>query len=199
MGRSGMVANHYGFYWEVIQMSVSIRIRAGDKKPFSVNIDALPQRVEVNKSRKGSAVILPMLIIPLLFLFFVLSSVLDLIIALPVVVLLGIVAGLLAWRAIARKGQSDIMDFAQDGVEVVEAGILRDRIWKARYDEFEGVLLREKGSRAKGSANVTYQIIELKHGDPQKILPLYVRQGGEAPTERWQAYARLFSLPALEE
>ena len=52
------------------------------------------------------------------------------------------------------------------------------------------------GKPRSGRTQTTYQIIELKHRDDKKTLPLYVHKTKNAPIERWNSYAELFGLPA---
>ncbi len=91
-----------------------------------------------------------------------------------------------------------IVKFEPAGVTVHERKLLSETEWYARYSEFEGVLLREHTRRNKNSST-TYQIIELKHPDPSKTLPLHVSTGTRPPRSAWESYGQKLALPALRQ
>lgn len=88
--------------------------------------------------------------------------------------------------------------FDKTGVTVNERKITGRANWSLLYSDFEGVLYRERVMRGKNST-VVYQIIELYHKDPDKIIPLYVKATPDVPRKVWEDYARTLNLPALSE
>lgn len=90
------------------------------------------------------------------------------------------------------------MTFDGLGVTVEGNWFLGRRKWSLPYSAFEGVLYREAHA-ANGMGGGTIQIIELRHEDPGKTVPLLVEESNEAPRERWKNYARRLKLPALEQ
>jgi hypothetical protein len=105
---------------------------------------------------------------------------------------------MIAAFAIATLFQKRRVTFHDLGVEVEQRGLFSARRWSALYSDFEGVLYKIRRSRGKNRAT-TYQIIELAHPEAGKTLPLYVATTPEVPRARWENYARLLDLPALEE
>jgi hypothetical protein len=158
-------------------------------------INSFPSRIELGGVRIDKGFLVPIIFV--LFFVGVLLSNIAPDIVLPVMAALIAVVALLVWRIYSRAGRRDVMEFGHDGVFVREAGLLRDRTWKASYDEFEGVRLRERRARAGRSRQATYQIIELVHPDRGRILPLYVRMENDPPLALLEHYSRLFSLPAI--
>jgi hypothetical protein len=89
----------------------------------------------------------------------------------------------------------------------LEVAVERHSLWgAAKWHEsvhrYQGVLLREEEIEERGSGKIRrvkrYGIVELVHEDPGKNVLLYVREGGEAPSEIQEAFARRFHLPELE-
>jgi hypothetical protein len=74
--------------------------------------------------------------------------------------------------------------------------------WRESVHRYQGVLLREEAIEEQGSGKIKrvkrYGIVELVHESPGKNVLLYVREGGEAPAEIQEAFARRFHLPELE-
>lgn len=93
------------------------------------------------------------------------------------------------------------MLFTGREVQVRTRGLFGRREWREPIANYRGVRLREHHMRKEGVGNIattkTYHVIELVHDDPGRILPLYVREGGEAPRHVQEAFARRFELPAL--
>jgi len=88
--------------------------------------------------------------------------------------------------------------FGHDGVEVVGRSLFGRESWSARYDDFQGVLYRTRTVNRK-NGSTTYQIIELRHHEPDRSLPVYVATTTTPPRGEWENYARAFGLPALED
>lgn len=74
--------------------------------------------------------------------------------------------------------------------------LLGREAWRVPLDTFLGVRHRTGIIRRKRSST-TYQIIELVHPDPKKTILLWVERGDAVPRERWETYARLLNLAAL--
>jgi len=74
--------------------------------------------------------------------------------------------------------------------------------WRESVHRYQGVLLKEEAIEEQGSGKIRhvkrYGIVELVHESPEKNVLLYVREGGEAPAEIQEAFARRFHLPELE-
>jgi hypothetical protein len=179
-----------------VLVSVNIIIKSGVDRPFAADIEQLPADIEVPR-REASPAILFIFLIMAFFAFQILSSLAGPGFAAPVVfAAVALVAGLgwLWWR---NRGQPHRIRFEQDGVQVIEQGLLRSRTWQAPYSDFKGVQLRRRGAKStKGKQ--WYQIIELKHPDDHKTLPLYVEKSTDPPHDRWRAYAALFGVQAID-
>ncbi len=174
-------------------MSISIKINAGSDEPFAVDIERFPTKVELEKANSALES-LPFVLFLMVFLYVALSSYAP---SLSFLVLMIAGCGMLvsAFWLVRRSERKNIMAFDKNSVTVTEAGLFRDRQWSARYGDFAAVQLRKRKAKS-GRTQTTYQIIELKHGDDKKTLPLYVHKTKNAPIERWNNYAELFGLPA---
>ncbi len=177
-------------------MSITIKINSGEDKPFAVEIAHLPVEVRLEKPIDGLS-ILPMGLFALVFLYIAVSSFLPSFV-MPALVVAGGGYVLFAIFVLKRAGHKHILRFEQDHVRVTESGLLRDRHWQAAYSEFKGVYLRRRQAKS-GRTQTTYQIIELKHPDKQKTLPLFVDKTKSVPKNRWNAYAKIFQLAAVRE
>ena len=170
-------------------MSVRIKINSGEDRPFAVEIEQLPKQIHLEKPDKT----MPALLLAL-FLLAMIFFVFDLGVALVLGTVLLTFSAFSYWR-----GQRPYaMTFEKDRVLVCEPGLFRDHAWQAYYSEYEGVFQRSRMARS-GSSHTTYQIIELKHFEPNKTLPLYVHKTTEKPIASLAAYAKLFGLPAKAE
>lgn len=91
--------------------------------------------------------------------------------------------------------------FGNNAVEVTGHNVFGKEAWREAYSGYKGVLHREESvSRTggtEGGSSILYQIIELKHDDPAKNIPLMVEQSGSMPREAWEAYAKWLHLPAM--
>ena len=170
-------------------MSIAIKINSGDDRPFAVDIEEFPTRIALDKPENGFMLV-PLGLFIVAALFFVTGAA----VALPVGALLTVLIAFLLWRF----GRQNIMQFEKNGVMVTEAGALKDVYWEAVYTDFSGVHMRTRKAKS-GRTQTTYQIIELKHPDPEKTLPLYVEKTKNVPKTRWQRYARLFDIPPVRE
>ena len=87
-------------------------------------------------------------------------------------------------------------------VAVERQTILGAEKWRESVHRYQGVLLKEEAIEEQGSGKIKrvkrYGIVELVHEEPAKNVLLYVREGGEAPAEIQEAFARRFHLPELE-
>lgn len=176
-------------------MSISIMIQSGDDERFAAEIDGLPAEVAVKRAGGSIVPLFFLLLVPFIFFQFLSSAMPVLVTVFTIVMSAGIIGTIaLAYR---NAGRPHLMRFDKDGVEVTEQRLIGVRRWHAPYDEFQGVQLRHVTARAS-AGKAYYEIIELKHRDPRKTLPLYVARTKNEPSERWQAYARLFRRPALE-
>ena len=174
-------------------MSISIKINAGSDEPFAVDIERFPTEIQLEKAN-GAAEILPFGVYLVVFLSVALNSFAPSI-ALIVLLVTGIGLMVLAYLLVRRSDRKNIMRFEKNSVAVTEAGLFRDQHWQASYVDFKGVYMRRREARS-GRTQTVYQIIELKHPDDKKTLPLFVHKTNNAPVERWKSYAELFDLPA---
>ncbi len=163
-----------------------------------VDLSALPTTVELSPSRAGAVV---QIVFGTAWTFFVWSMFGEvrqqdlpvLFFAVPFS-LIGLGMALYG-LAILRRTRSVV--FRGDGVEVEGRSLWGSESWYQPYTAFKGVLHREEVVKTKNSST-TYQIIELLHDDPKRCVLLYVRPTTKLPRERWESYARLLELPALE-
>jgi len=170
-------------------MSIAIKINSGDDEPFAVDIEQFPTKIMLAGQGLGLSLI-PFAFFLLVASFFVLG--------LGIALMLG--AALVAFLAYAlwRGGRQNSLVFERTHVVVTEVGLFKDNVWEVPYKEFKGVYMRKRRAKS-GSSRTTYQIIELKHPDDEKTLPLFVDKTRKTPTERWQNYAKLFDIPPLRE
>ncbi len=174
-------------------MSISIKINAGSDQPFAVDIERFPTLVELEKANSPLES-LPFGLFLLVFLYIALSSFAPSF-AFSVLMIAGGGMLALAFLLVRRSERKNIMAFDKNSVAITEAGLFMDRHWSAQYADFTAVQLRRRQARS-GRTQTIYQIIELKHPDDKKTLPLYVHKTNKAPTKRWNSYAELFDLPA---
>ena len=106
---------------------------------------------------------------------------------------IGMVAGSLSMLLRRR-----FVRFERDCVWVKERKWFTTEEWYAPYSDYEGVLWREHTRRSKNSST-TFQIIELKHPEADKTLPLLVSTKKKPPRRDWNEYARKLGLSALRE
>jgi hypothetical protein len=176
-------------------MSITIRIKSGEDKPFAIEIERFPTEVVLDKAAVDfSGAIIAVIV--LVFLFVALNGIFQAAVW-PLALALGVLIASFLFVMIGRRGRQDIMRFEKDRVVVTEAGLLYDTIWEEAYSAFKGVSLRKRRTKS-GSSRFTYQIIELKHPDPQKTLPLFVDLTGKTPTRRWLSYVDIFDLPPIK-
>ncbi len=176
-------------------MSISIKINAGSDEPFAVDIERFPVKIELEKNNSPLE-FLPFSLFVMVFLYVALSSFAP---SFSLTVLLGTGIGLLlvAYYLVQRSERKNIINFDKNGVAVTEARLFGDRHWTASYKDFKEVHMRRRKAKS-GRTQTIYQIIELKHRDDKKTLPLFVHKTNVAPKERWKSYAELFGLPAVK-
>jgi hypothetical protein len=175
-------------------MAVNITIQSGEDSHFAPSIERLPSEIEV---ARPDASVLPLIVAPiaLLFLYQLLAALVPAT-AVPGTLLAAVLLGLAGWLWWRQSGRPHVIRFERDGVSVSERGAFGVRRWQARYDEFDGLMLRTVAA-ASPAGRTTYEIIELRHPDPDKTLPLYAVRSRSEPRERWQALAGLLGVPAL--
>lgn len=174
-------------------MSISIKINAGSDEPFAVDIERFPTLIKLEKANSPLES-LPFGLFLLVFLYIALSSFAPSF-AFAVLMIAGFALLVLAFLLVRRSERKNIMAFDKNSVAITEAGLFKDHQWTAQYTDFASVQLRQRKAKS-GRTQTTYQIIELKHSDDKKTLPLYVHKTKNAPIERWNSYAELFDLPA---
>lgn len=73
--------------------------------------------------------------------------------------------------------------------------------WRESLSHYRGVQLREEEVEDSDTDSIRfptrYSIVELLHDERAKTVPLYVKEGGEAPREIQHAFAQRFHLPEL--
>ncbi len=164
----------------------------------SVDLAALPQTVDLSPLRAGAVVQIVFGTIWTVFTWNIFSEVrreelFVLLFAVP----FSLIGLGLALNGIATLRHKRRATFRSDGVEVEGRRFWGAESWYQPYTAFKGVLHREKVVKTKRSST-TYQIIELLHDDPGKCVLLYVKPTTKLPRERWEGYAKLLKLPALE-
>ncbi len=177
-------------------MSVAIRINSGTDEPFAVEINSFPTSIELEKPNSPLE-ILPFGLFLMVFLYFAVNAIAPAV-TLVVLTLAGGAMLALSFWLMRQSERKDVMIFDRQGVSVTEAGLFTDHKWQASYSDFEGVVMRRRQAKSGRSYSI-YQIIELKHPDPQKTLPLFVRNTNVAPKKRLKTYGELFDLPARRE
>lgn len=90
------------------------------------------------------------------------------------------------------------IDYATDGVTVKERNLGSKRSWRARYDEFIGVVHGHHVVHRRNAPDIEYQVVALMHPDPAKSVPLMARRGRGLPRRDWEDYCRAFDLPGIE-
>ena len=70
--------------------------------------------------------------------------------------------------------------------------------WQAPLSAFEGVAWRTVRRRRRRGPDRIFQVIELVHPDPDRTLPLYVRQSRSDARAEWEAIARALDRPAID-
>lgn len=90
-----------------------------------------------------------------------------------------------------------------DEVRVRKKTLFGQQDWREPLSHYRGVLLRESQLRNQSVGNIettrNYQIIELAHDNPARVIPLYVVIGAEPPSGVHKAFAERLRLPALAE
>jgi hypothetical protein len=176
-------------------MAVNITIQSGEDSHFAPAISRLPSEIEVERP-DGSP--LALIFIPVtLFIAYQVLLALAPASALPGTLLATIALGAAGWLWWRQNGKPHVIRLERDGVVVAERGMLGVSRWQARYDEFDGLMMRRL-SAASPTGRTTYEVIELRHPDPRKTLPLYAVRSPTPPRERWQELAGLLGVPALQ-
>lgn len=88
--------------------------------------------------------------------------------------------------------------FSDKDVSVRETKWGLESAWSAPYTAFEGVLLRERTLRGRTQTR-TFHIIELRHPDPGKSLPIHIAVDEPLPIDVWKRAAETLRLPSLIE
>ncbi|WP_420348758.1 hypothetical protein [Pelagibius sp.] len=90
-------------------------------------------------------------------------------------------AGLLYLAALSYRSGRDLA-FASDGVTVRGRWFRRMENWFAPYSAFDGVEARAQRI-LRGSYYRTFYVIELRHPEPEKSIPLFVCAAAAGPSE----------------
>lgn len=70
--------------------------------------------------------------------------------------------------------------------------------WSQPLSAFEGAAWRTVRRRRRRGPDRIYQVIELRHPEPGRTLPLHVRQTSEPARAEWEAIARTLRVPAID-
>jgi len=113
---------------------------------------------------------------------------------------LGIGAGLLYLAVLSYRSGRDLA-FAPDGVTVGGRWFRRTEKWYAPFSAFDGVEGRARRV-LRGRYYRTFHVIELRHPDPEKSIPLFVRAAGHGSSEtalrqKAKDYAQALGVSAL--
>ena len=106
---------------------------------------------------------------------------------------MAVIASSVYWLKRGRR-----VHFSDDSVSVRETKWGLESAWSAPYSAFEGVLLRERTLRARTRTR-TFHIVELRHPDPSKSLPIHIALDEPLPVEVWARAAETLGLPSLIE
>ena len=106
---------------------------------------------------------------------------------------LAILVSSLYWLKRERR-----VHFSETSVSVRETTWGLQSAWSAPYTAFEGVLLRERTLRSRTRTRI-YFVVELKHPDPKKCVPLHITCDEPLPIEVWATVAKTLDLPSLIE
>ena len=83
-------------------------------------------------------------------------------------------------------------------VAVAERGLKGRREWRETLDSYRGVLRRSRRVRTKNSSYTVYTV-DLVHDDEDRTINLYTARSEQDWRQKWEAYARHFRKPALEQ
>jgi hypothetical protein len=167
-------------------------------RPFAVNVDALPQDVDLTAPKMLAKVFLG------LALFFLVMTGIPLLIltqepempwwgfalvaAMPLICLIVIVACI---RAIRQRRTAT---FNSDHVEVNTRGLgVGAAQWRETYGTFRGVGVSEQIIDTRYDKK-TFQIVQLLHDEPEKSVPLMIAEGDAPLIEECHAYANRLGL-----
>lgn len=98
---------------------------------------------------------------------------------------------------IFRKG---IVIIRPDYVEMDLKTVGKKIYWREFLNKYKGVLYRsEYHSGGKNSSSYTLYIVELYHDNKDRIVTLYESRSKQGIREKWENYARVLGLSALEK
>ena len=83
-------------------------------------------------------------------------------------------------------------------VEVEESGLRGRKAWQETLDTYRGVLRRSRRVKTKNSSYTLY-LIDLVHEEDDKTINLYSSTSEKGWRGKWEAYARHFRKPTLEQ
>lgn len=88
--------------------------------------------------------------------------------------------------------------FDGSGVRVTGRTPFGREEWSQPLSAFEGAAWRTVRRRRRRGPDRIYQVIELRHPEPARTLPLHVRQTSEPARAEWEAIARTLRVPAID-
>lgn len=95
---------------------------------------------------------------------------------------------------------------ADGQVSVSGKSLLRSENWSEPLDAYDGIRWRQIIVRRRGDTRRTgiiklkvYQVLDLKHPDPAKCVPLHVTRLNDGTRPKWERLARLLDIPAIDE
>lgn len=126
--------------------------------------------------------------------------------AMPIVF---IVAGLAVLvRGVAGLTDRRIVRIDDHGVTVSAKSLFRSQNWSEPLDAFDGVrwrqiVVRVHGNRGSSSSTIrpprVYYVLDLKHPDAARCIPLHVTRLDGAIRPKWEHLAKLLNVPAIDE
>lgn len=81
---------------------------------------------------------------------------------------------------------------------VTERGLRGERQWREALSAYLGVVRRTRRVRTKNSSYTLY-MVDLAHGDSDRVVNLYTDTSDRNFRQIWEDYARRLKLPALED
>jgi hypothetical protein len=118
---------------------------------------------------------------------------------------------ILAGVYVFARGAIGLLDkrtvrIADGQVSVFGKSLLRSENWSEPLDAYDGVRWREiivqrrMGSQGNGIIKPkVYQVLDLKHRDSGKCVPLHVSRMNDDPRPKWEHLALMLGIPAIDE
>lgn len=167
---------------------------------FALDLENLPQSIDLSPRRVDR--LGPLLIGSCFVAFFIVLALAADVEGLGQWLFLSLflVIGLLALGAGLRQVvRRRIACFDAAGVTVRERSLMGTRSWREAYAGFQGLLVKEASRHGEHDQAIMFDVVELRHAEAGKCLPVYSAPAAPATRRLWETYAARLGLPALEE